>query len=310
MQSLDMPSQQSDIDKFLLCAAISSIGVPSSPRTLDTTQALLRQELKNRLIHKGTRRGARIPDIKTIQRKGIKRTHGAKYEQDDGTEDSSADDEDAKDSGDTDNEDAEDDVTEGGDTGMDDAEIKGAVLGIEASLDLVIHGQSETETWSSQEYQPSGLKKRLRPPMMTKKEFQHLFYTIQYHLHHKLKPHLPFNISAGSQYWSAEFTNSPIPGKYNCQKPNIVLFDFTLKNTSKTWADVLSFVEHTSSDLAKKQSIPVFWESVIKAYLMLREQPWHQFIVGFSICANQLRAHYFDRSGVLHELGIMHGHDY
>ncbi|KAG1810406.1 uncharacterized protein HD556DRAFT_1436151 [Suillus plorans] len=291
-----MSSRQSNIDKFLLYATISSVGIPSGPCTLDTTQALLRQELKNHLIHEGIGRGARIllensifhhlvmkttlqlSNIKTIQynrtgpsaysgdkwkfhrrRKGIKCTCGAK--QDDGTEDSG-----------TEHEDAEDDVTEDDDTDIDDAEIKGAALGIEPSFDSVIHGQSETETWSSQEYQPSRSKKRHRQvPVTTEKEFQRLFYTIQYHLHHKLKPHLPFNILAGSRYWSAEFSTSPIPDKYNCQKPDIALFDFAIKNMGKTWADILSLVEHTSSDLTKKRDIPVFWRSTTKAYLMLRE---------------------------------------
>ncbi|KAG2150751.1 uncharacterized protein EDB93DRAFT_1249761 [Suillus bovinus] len=291
-----MSSWQSDIDKFLLYAMISSVGVPSGPCTLDTMQALLRQELKNSLIHEGIGRVARIPlensifhrlvikttlqlsKIKTIQydktgpsaysrdkwkfyrrRKGIKCTRGAKYEQDDYTKDSGIEDEDTEDD-DTDDKDAGNDDTDDDDMDINDAEIKGAVLGIEPSFDLVIHGQSETETWSSQEYKPSGSKKRHRQvPATTEKEFQCLFYTIQYHLHHKLKPHLPFNISAGSQYWSAEFSTSPIPDKYNCQcqKPNIALFNFAIKNMGKTWADVLSFVEHTSSDLAKKQNIPV-----------------------------------------------------
>ncbi|KAG1894104.1 uncharacterized protein F5891DRAFT_1195663 [Suillus fuscotomentosus] len=331
-----MSSRQSDIDKFLLYATISSVGVPSGPRTLDTTQALLRQELKNRLIHEGVGRGARIPlensifcnlvikttlqlsEIKTIQydktgpsaysgekwkfhhrRKGIKCTRGTKYGQDDSTEDSGTEHEDTEDD-DTDGEDAEDDDMDNGDTDIDNAEIEGAVLGVEPSFDSVIHGQSETETWSSQEYQPSGSKKRHRQvPVTTEKEFQRLFYTIQYHLHHKLKHHLPFNISAGSRYWSAEFSTSPIPDEYNCQKPDIALFDFAIKNMGKTWADVLSFMEHTSSDLAKKRDIPVFWGSMTKAYLMLREQPWRRFVVEFSICANQLHAHYFDRSGLI-----------
>ncbi|KAG1850360.1 hypothetical protein DFJ58DRAFT_842436 [Suillus subalutaceus] len=169
-------------------------------------QALLRQKLKNYLIHEGTGRetGILLEDSifyhLTIQynrtglsaysrgkwkfhhrRKGIKHACGAKYEQDDDTEDSSADGEDVKDLGDTDDKNAEDDVTEDGDTGMNDAEIKGAVLGIEASLDSY---------------------------------------------------HLPFNISAGSRYWSAEFANFPIPDEYNCQKPDIALFDFALKNTN------------------------------------------------------------------------------
>lgn len=235
------------------------------------------------------------------RRKGIKHTRGAKDEQDDGTEDSGTECKDTEDPDtDSDNEDAEDYDTDSDGMDIVDAEVKGAALGVEPSFDSVIHGQSETETWSSQEYQPSGLKKRHRQvPVTTEKEFQRLFYTIQYHLRHKLKSHLPFNISAGSRYWSVEFSTSPIPDEYNCQKPDIALFDFAIKNMGKTWADVLSFMEHTSGDLAKKRDIPVFWGSTTKAYLMLREQPWRRFIVGFLICANQLCAHYFDCSGLI-----------
>ncbi|KAG0700785.1 hypothetical protein DFH29DRAFT_1054037 [Suillus ampliporus] len=318
---------------------ISSLGVPSSPRTLDTTQALIKEELKNRLIHEGIGRGADIPlknsifyklilkttlelcDIKTIQydktgpsaysggkwnfhsrRKRIKCTHGAKYV-DDSTEDKGAEDEDTE-GEDTEGEDTEGKDTEGdedGDIDVNEAEIKGKGLGVELSYDSVIPGQSESEAWDSQEYRPSGSKKRRRqvPMKTTEKEFQHLFYIIQYHLRHKLKPHLSFNIALGSRYWSAEFSTSPIPDEYNSQKPDIALFDFAIQKVEKTWADVLSFVEHASSDLAKKQDIPVFWGSTIKAYLIMRDQPWRRFVIGFSVCANQLHAHYFDRSGLI-----------
>ncbi|KAG1851419.1 hypothetical protein DFJ58DRAFT_728859 [Suillus subalutaceus] len=175
---------------------------------------------------------------------------------------------------------AEDDETEDGRTDVDETGVKdtGALMG--ASLESMIPGQSEQETWGSQEYQPGSKKRCRQQHVTTEKEFQRLFYTIQYHLHHKLKTHLPFNIPVkmrnheGSRYWSAEFTTSPIPDTYNCQKPKIALFDFALKDMKKTWADVLSFVEHTSSNLAKKRDIPVFWGSMIKAYLIMREQPW------------------------------------
>ncbi|KAG2127299.1 uncharacterized protein EDB93DRAFT_1257058 [Suillus bovinus] len=167
-----MSSRQSEIDNFLLYATISSVGVPSGPHTLDTTQALLKQELKNRLIHEGIGKGARIPldksifhhlvrkttlqlsEIKTIQydktgpsaysgdkwkfhrrRKGIKRTCGAKDEQDDGTEDSGTEHEDTEDPDtDSDDEDAEDYDTDSDGTDIVDAEVKGAVLGVEPSL--------------------------------------------------------------------------------------------------------------------------------------------------------------------------------
>ncbi|KAG0696682.1 hypothetical protein DFH29DRAFT_879204 [Suillus ampliporus] len=291
---------------------ISSLSVPSNPCTLDTTQALIKEELKNCLIHEGIGRGAELPlknsifyklilkttlelcDIKTIQydktgpsaysggkwnfhsrRKRIKCTHGTKYV-DDSTEDKGTEDEDTEGEA-TEGEDTEGEDTEGdedGDIDVNEAEIKGKGLSVELSYNSVIPGQSESETWDSQEYWPSGSKKRCRqvPVKTTEKEFQHLFYTIQYHLRHKLKPHLSFNIVLGSQYWPAEFSTSPIPDEYNSQKPDIALFDFVIQKVEKTWADVLSFVEHTSSDLTKKRDIPVFWGSTIKAYLIMRDQ--------------------------------------
>ncbi|KAG2738344.1 hypothetical protein P692DRAFT_20758811, partial [Suillus brevipes Sb2] len=36
----------------------------------------------------------------------------------------------------------------------------------------------------------------------------------------------------------------------------------------------------------------------------MQEQPWRRFIVSFSICAEQLRAHYCDRSGLIITLPI------
>ncbi|KAG1753259.1 hypothetical protein EDB19DRAFT_818472 [Suillus lakei] len=141
MQS-SIPSWKFDINELLLYPTISFVGVPSGPCTLDTTQSLLRQELKNRLIHEGTGKGARIllrdsifhkviiettlrlEDIKTIQynkrgppaysggkwtfnrrRKRIKRTRGAKYVDED-----------------SEGEDAEGDDLEGGYRVVDEAE--------------------------------------------------------------------------------------------------------------------------------------------------------------------------------------------
>ncbi|KAG0709718.1 hypothetical protein DFH29DRAFT_1064956 [Suillus ampliporus] len=221
LAELDEPEfQESKIDRFLLSATISSIGVPSGPRTSDTTQALLRQELKNHLIHEGTGRGAGIPLQDSIFHRLILKT----------------------------------------------------------ALQL---GDIETI-----QYDKTG------PPAYSRGGWKSHCRRKQIKRTHGTK-------YVGGSTEVEEFATSPIPDEYNCQKPDIALFDFALKDMGKTWADVLSFVEHTSSDLAKKQDIPVFWGSITKAHLILREQPWHRSVVGFSICANQFRAHYFDRSGLI-----------
>ncbi|KAG1817643.1 uncharacterized protein BJ212DRAFT_1299172 [Suillus subaureus] len=52
-----------------------------------------------------------------------------------------------------------------------------------------------------------------------------------------------------------QFANSPIPDPYIAQKPDIALFYYKSKAYEKTWIDVLSFVEHTTSDFSKRYSI-------------------------------------------------------
>ncbi|KAG2127313.1 uncharacterized protein EDB93DRAFT_1257066 [Suillus bovinus] len=86
---------------------------------------------------------------------------------------------------------------------------------------------------------------------------------------------------------------------FNAQKPDLSLFDFALLKEKKSWANVLAFMEHTSSDLSKNRGLAVYWGSAIKAYLIMREQPWCRFVLVYSICANMLRSHYFDHSGII-----------
>ncbi|KAG1842141.1 hypothetical protein F4604DRAFT_1939013 [Suillus subluteus] len=107
------------------------------------------------------------------------------------------------------------------------------------------------------------------------------------------------SISPIKRYWSAEFASSPIPDPYNTQKPDVALFYYKNKLQEKRWADVLSFVEHTSSNLAKTHDLSVYWGSATKAYLIMREQPWCRFVLAYSICADDLRVHYFDHSGLI-----------
>ncbi|KAG2082121.1 uncharacterized protein F5147DRAFT_783413 [Suillus discolor] len=129
----------------------------------------------------------------------------------------------------------------------------------------------------------------------------YLFHAIQWALRNRsgypLK--LPFDISPIERYWSAEFANSPIPDPYNTQKPDVALFYYKNKLQDKTWADVLSFVEHTSSNFAITHDLAVYWGSATKVYLIMREQPWRHFVLAYSICADDLRAHYFDRLGLI-----------
>jgi hypothetical protein len=165
-------------------------------------------------------------------------------------------------------------------------------------------------TWDGDEY--NGVmdpgSKRKRRTLSTEKILEHLFKAIVYSLRKSLRDKTTFNIPPQSEpvkrYWSAEFSTSPIPDLYNSQKPDLALFNYRNKKQPKTWADVLSFVEHTTSDFSKRQDIPVYWGSSTKAYLIMREQPWRRFVIYFSICANSLRTHYLDRSGLIISLPV------
>ncbi|KAG1768592.1 hypothetical protein EV702DRAFT_1203220 [Suillus placidus] len=78
--------------------------------------------------------------------------------------------------------------------------------------------------------------------------------------------------------------------------------DYRLKNSisgKKTWADVLTNIEITKSELVQGNDIPIFLGVATKGYLIMREQLWRRFVVLFSITNLQLRAHYMDRSGMI-----------
>ncbi|KAG1724566.1 uncharacterized protein EDB91DRAFT_1255158 [Suillus paluster] len=136
-----------------------------------------------------------------------------------------------------------------------------------------IMSQDTDGTWSCDEYDGTAEpgSKRARKPSSTEKDLQCLFKAIQYALHResKIRTKLPFQISKIEQYWSAEFANSPIPDPYNAQKPDLALFYYKSKVCEKAWTDILSFVEHTSSDFSKRRDLGVYWGSTTKAYLIM-----------------------------------------
>jgi hypothetical protein len=163
--------------------------------------------------------------------------------------------------------------------------------------------QDTDGTWSRDEYDGTAEpgSKRARKPSSTEKDLQCLFKAIQYALRRKsnMRAKLPYQISNIERYWSAEFANSPIPDPYNAQKPDLALFYYKSKVCEKTWTDILSFVEHTSSDFSKRHDLGVYWGCTTKSYLIMREQPWRRFILSLFISAEQLYAHFCDRSGLI-----------
>ncbi|KAG1784902.1 uncharacterized protein HD556DRAFT_1451288 [Suillus plorans] len=293
-----------DIDR-LLCDRITSIGIPVGgfPCTLDTVKPLLKREMGFHVIHEGVGNAVRLDfersifnqivpqtNIKAGSLKLIKynrfggppaysskgwtfnRSKRVKRSEDlDSDTDVLQDDEgsDTEINGDIDSEDDED-------SGADDG--GGAKLNYEGSLGSAILRDQLVEfeeSWDGLEFK-DGLKKRQQQQVVhtTETDLQRLFCTIQYHLRNTLKDEIPYIFAMGAQYWTAEFSTTAIPDEFNTQKPDLSLFDFTLLKEQKSWANVLTFMEHTSSDLSKNRDLPIYWGVAIKAYLIMREQPW------------------------------------
>ncbi|KAG2046081.1 hypothetical protein BDR06DRAFT_1015037 [Suillus hirtellus] len=112
-------------------------------------------------------------------------------------------------------------------------------------------------------------------------------------------PFCPMDVIIGlpKRIWSSQFSNTPVPDDTNAQKPDIILVDCSLRNLSLRWCNIITCIEHTESEL--NSTIPLYWGSTTKGYLLMREQPWRRFILVLTIACNKLRLHYFDRSGLI-----------
>ncbi|KAG0693551.1 hypothetical protein DFH29DRAFT_1007207 [Suillus ampliporus] len=165
----------------------------------------------------------------------------------------------------------------------------------------------DTSDCNALEFDPTQPKRKLPPTVQTRaQKWACLFNTIYTDMrmsYEELFPHCsamypfePADIKCPHRQWSSKFCNSPIPDATNIQKPNVVLLDRDVELTG--WAHVLTCVEITGSDLGAKHDIPLYKGVITKGYLMMQEQPWCRFVILFSISANNLRAHYIDRSGL------------
>ncbi|KAG1846725.1 hypothetical protein F4604DRAFT_1936223 [Suillus subluteus] len=97
--------------------------------------------------------------------------------------------------------------------------------------------------------------------------------------------------------WSSKFSTTVVPDDTNAQKPDIILVDCNLSHLSLRWCNIITCVEHMHSELST--TIDLYRGSATEGYLLMREQPWRRFVFVFTIANNQLRLHYFDRSGLI-----------
>ncbi|KAG1891927.1 uncharacterized protein F5891DRAFT_986421 [Suillus fuscotomentosus] len=280
--SFELPEDATSFDLYLCGASLSSVGFPPiGGCTVSAVKGLLRSELDGKVIDESNLKKMKFTDsiFLTTHRQDQVPLKG-QFRKKSKTKDPESIDTDATDLIDLDEE----------------------VEGLD-SHGSTIFSQGTDGTWSDDKYKGSENtgSKRKQKKCSTERDLQYLFHAIQWALRNRSRypSKLPFEISPIKRYWSAEFANSPIQDPYNAQKPDVALFYYKNKHREKTWADVLSFVEHTSSNLAVTHDLAVYWGSATKAYLIMQEQPWHRFILAYSICADNLRAHYFDRSGLI-----------
>ncbi|KAG1742944.1 hypothetical protein EDD22DRAFT_958877 [Suillus occidentalis] len=200
---------------------------------------------------------------------------------------------------------------------------------LQTDTDIELEGDSMLETEGSlgqQDFVKAGTKRSKPVGQTEEKNWECLFQVIYYHMRELLKEQvqehnvdgsqhsssqcsgiqrlhiLPFTEITDLWYWSSEFAANSIPDATNSWKPDLVLLDYRLRKLSpsqKSWKDVLTGVEITQSDLSVDRKIPLFLGVATKGYLMMQEQPWHYFILLFSISKFKLCAHYMDHSGMV-----------
>ncbi|KAG2338227.1 hypothetical protein BDR05DRAFT_1004370 [Suillus weaverae] len=112
-------------------------------------------------------------------------------------------------------------------------------------------------SWSQQSFQTGKKQSIMAVKSSDEKNWEHLFRSVYYKMHNKVKVKstlLPFDVLPELRYWSLEFSTIPVPDLTNAQKPDLVLMDYRLKKLGvehKSWADVLTGVEITISELTK-----------------------------------------------------------
>jgi hypothetical protein len=291
-------------DLYLCGASLSSAGFPPlGGRTVNTVKGLLKSELDGHVIDESGLSNMKFTNsifraLIPISELQIRHIQKIRYHKKDGAPVYAQGKWNFNRRKKSKTRDSENDATETDITDDSRAELK--ALDSHAST---IFSQGTDRLGSDDEFNGSvnAGSKRKRKKRSTERDLQYLFHAVQWALRNRsgYAPKLSLPISPIERYWSAEFANSPIPDPYNTQKPDVALFYYKNKSREKRWVDVLSFVEHTSSNLSLSHDLAVYWGSATKAYLIMREQPWRRFVLAYSICADDLRAHYFDRSGLI-----------
>lgn len=102
--------------------------------------------------------------------------------------------------------------------------------------------------------------------------------------------------------WLGSFSTHRMPGNPDGagafhRKPDLILIDTSdVVVDSLSWMSPKVIAEYTSQ--AWKPSLPITKTLHTKAYLTFLDQPWRRFVLGLSIAKEDIRVHFFNRSGI------------
>lgn len=182
-----------------------------------------------------------------------------------------------------------------------------AATDTEVDSDSSFTSPENDESFGAQGYDDKNPnKKRQRASATLEGKWTLLFNAIQAAMHAMYEKTFPESSDAfpfcpmddlPKRIWSSKFSTSPVPDDTNAQKPDVVLVDHNLRSLPLRWREIITCFELTENPLTSTSTL--YWGSATKGYLIMREQPWRRFVLIFSIAHNELRLHYFDRSGLI-----------
>ncbi|KAG2362273.1 hypothetical protein BDR07DRAFT_1056109 [Suillus spraguei] len=182
-----------------------------------------------------------------------------------------------------------------------------AATDTEVGSDSSFASPENDESFGAQGYDDKNPnKKRQRASATLEGKWTLLFNAIQAAMHAMYEKTFPESSDAfpfcpmddlPKRIWSSKFSTSPVPDDTNAQKPDVVLVDHNLRSLPLQWREIITCFELTENLLTSTSTL--YWGSATKGYLIMREQPWRRFVLIFSIAHNELRLHYFDRSGLI-----------
>lgn len=182
-----------------------------------------------------------------------------------------------------------------------------AATDTEVDSDSSFTSPENDESFGAQGYDDKNPnKKRQRASATLEGKWTLLFNAIQAAMHAMYEKTFPESSDAfpfcpmddlPKRIWSSKFSTSPVPDDTNAQKPDVILVDHNLRSLPLQWREIITCFELTENLLTSTSTL--YWGSATKGYLIMREQPWRRFVLIFSIAHNELRLHYFDRSGLI-----------